>query len=78
LLWLTGIPTRIGYKAGASPEARPAKAGGIPTTAHDLLQSAQAQLPCPEPQQSNVPNQILSWAESQQKRLGIQEGGGYI
>jgi len=74
LLWLTGIPHALATKdAGAIfSQTRPLKASSIPRMYHDLLQALGINSPCPE-LAVNVPKPDIDWAESQQKRLGIQE-----
>ncbi|KGF73887.1 glycosyltransferase [Neosynechococcus sphagnicola sy1] len=81
LLWLSGIPNRIGYaNSGVSPFLTakiPWNANQyIAHTDHDLLQGLQIQTPCP-PLSINVPSRDLAWAESEQQRLGVQ-GSGYV
>jgi ADP-heptose:LPS heptosyltransferase len=78
LLWLTGIPTRIGYSGGGSyfltnpvPLSTSQYAAAM---YHDLLQGLGIKSPCPE-LAINVPLPDITWAESEQKRLGIQESG---
>lgn len=80
LLWLTGIPTRIGYQGAGNyfltnPVSQKTQQ---PTSAmyHDLLQGLGINTPCPE-LTINVPSSDIDWAESEKKRLGIQ-GGGYV
>ncbi len=79
LLWMTGIPTRIGY------DANPGKwffTNPVPLKTeqyaaqmyHDLLQGLGINSPCPELAVS-VPKQDIQWAEAEQKRLGITETG---
>ncbi len=79
LLWLTGIPKRVGY-AGSSGElflsdAVPLKpqqyAAGM---YHDLLQGLGIHTPCP-PLSINVPKSDLDWAEAEQQRLGVKDSG---
>lgn len=78
LLWLTGIPKRIGYTgAGTSFLTNPVPLKTQQYAAamyHDLLQGLGINSPCPEPA-VNVPKADIDWAESEQKRLGIQESG---
>jgi ADP-heptose:LPS heptosyltransferase len=79
LLWMSGIPTRIGY------DASPGKlflTNFVPLNAeqyaafmyHDLLKGLGMDTPCPELTLS-VPKQDLEWAENEKQRLGIAEGG---
>jgi ADP-heptose:LPS heptosyltransferase len=79
LLWLTGIPNRIGY-AGSAGEffltrAVPLKPNQYAAQMyHDLLQGLDINTPCPE-LAIGVPAQDLDWAEGEAKRLGIQSSG---
>ncbi len=80
LLWLNGIPQRVGYKSGASfflsdvvpfnPEQY------IPYLYHDLLQGFQIHQPCP-PLKVTVPKADIEWMESKQKELDLG-GSGYL
>lgn len=78
LLWLTGIPTRVGYRgAGTNFLTNPVPLKIQQYAAamyHDLLQGLGINSPCPE-LAINVPKPDIDWAESEQKRLGIQESG---
>jgi ADP-heptose:LPS heptosyltransferase len=78
LLWLTGIPTRIGYSgAGKNFFTNPVPLKTEQYAAamyHDLLQGLGINSPCPE-LAINVPKPDIGWAESEQKRLGIHESG---
>jgi len=79
LLWLTGIPNRVGY-AGSAGEfflTRPVPLKQNQYAAlmyHDLLQGIDIHTPCPELAIS-VPSQDLDWAEGERKRLDIQSSG---
>ena len=78
LLWLTGIPTRIGYKGKG--------AGFLTNTVvlntsqyvaamyHDLLQPLGINTPCPD-LAVNLPKSDIEWAQQEQKRLGVNETG---
>jgi ADP-heptose:LPS heptosyltransferase len=79
LLWLTGIPTRIGYAAG------PGKAflsDAVPLNPdqyaahmyHDLVTGLGITTPCPA-LSVNVPQADIEWAEAEQQRLGVRESG---
>ncbi|MDZ7956484.1 MAG: glycosyltransferase family 9 protein [Aulosira sp. DedQUE10] len=78
LLWLTGIPTRIGYQGKGAVfltntvpfKASQYLAGGY----HDLLQALNIQTPCPD-LALNVPKPDIEWAQQEQKRLGVNETG---
>lgn len=78
LLWLTGIPTRIGYQgAGSVFLTNPVPLKPEQYAAylyHDLLQGLDINTPCPS-LSINVPKQDIEWAESEQKRLSIHETG---
>jgi len=76
LLWLTGIPQRIGYSGNGkifltnSVNAKTKQYAAY--MYHDLLQGLGITTPCP-PLEINVPKQDILWAEAEQKRLGISE-----
>lgn len=78
LLWLTGIPSRIGYNGKGSvfltnPVAfNSSQYQGA--TSHDLLQPFGINSPCPE-LGLNVPKPDIEWAQREQKRLGVHETG---
>ncbi|WP_009634571.1 glycosyltransferase family 9 protein [Synechocystis sp. PCC 7509] len=78
LLWLTGIPTRIGYKGKGSiflTDPVPQKLQQSPAAKyHDLLQGLGINSPVPE-LNINVPSSDITWSEKEQKRLGINESG---
>ncbi|MGC9524290.1 MAG: glycosyltransferase family 9 protein [Limnospira sp.] len=79
LLWLTGIPNRVGY-AGSSGEmfltdAVPLKAEQYAAQMyHDLLQGLDIITPFAG-LAINVPKSDLAWADREQERLGIKESG---
>lgn len=85
LLWLTGVPIRIGYAGNALGD--PFLTNPVPLKPeqyrahlyHDLLQGLGINTPCPDPQ-INVPEKDIAWAEAEQKRLGLMEsaGGNYV
>jgi ADP-heptose:LPS heptosyltransferase len=81
LLWLTGIPTRVGYQGERTIFlTNPVPLKNQQYAAHmyhDLLQGLGINTPCPE-LSINVPKSDIDWAESEQKRLGIQESGYII
>lgn len=78
LLWLTGIPKRVGFKGN----------GGIFLTDsvsmitdryaanmyHNLLQGVGITSPCPD-LAVNVPKSDIEWAQKEQTRLSVQETG---
>jgi ADP-heptose:LPS heptosyltransferase len=81
LLWLTGVPARIGYEGSTGkyfltetvpfdPEQYNAQ------TYYDLLQGIGVKAACPALSIS-VPKSDIDWAEAEQKRLGIR-GAGYV
>jgi ADP-heptose:LPS heptosyltransferase len=77
-LWLTGIPTRIGYQGKGAvflTNTVPFKASQyLAASYHDLLQGLDIQTPCPE-LALNVPKPDIDWAQQEQKRLGVNETG---
>ncbi|MBD2361406.1 glycosyltransferase family 9 protein [Anabaena sp. UHCC 0399] len=79
-LWLTGIPTRIGYQgkgSGFLTKTVPFKASQyVATTYHDLLQPFGITTPNPE-LAVNVPKPDIEWAQTEQKRLGVN-GTSYV
>jgi ADP-heptose:LPS heptosyltransferase len=88
LLWLSGVPVRVGYGGGgAGPfltEAVPLKSDQyLADTYHDLLQGLGISEPSSELAIS-IPKSDLDWAEAEQKRLGISSyvliygGGGQL
>jgi ADP-heptose:LPS heptosyltransferase len=78
LLWLTGIPMRVGYAGSAGsffltnsvPLQQDQYAAAM---YHDLLKGLGITNPCPEVSIS-VPASDLDWADAERKRLGIQNG----
>ncbi len=81
LLWLTGVPTRVGYAGGGSErfmtQAVPLKSDQYAAQMyHDLLQGLNIKTPCP-PLAISVPTQDLAWGDAERQRLGLQ-GGGYV
>ena len=78
LLWMSGIPQRIGYSANAG---RRFFTNTVPLNQdqyaaamyHDLLQGVGITSPCP-PLAANIPKADAAWAISQQKDLGITQG----
>lgn len=79
LLWLTGIPTRIGYGGNGSDRfltnSVPLKTEQYAAAMyHDLLQGFG--ITCPVPELSvTLLKEDLKWAEIEQKTLGISESG---
>lgn len=78
LLWLTGIPKRIGYRSQGQlflTDSIPKKSEQYAAMMyHDLLQGLSITSACPAVG-INVPKQDIQWAEAEQKRLGISESG---
>ncbi len=78
LLWLTGIPIRIGYQGKGSvflTQTVPFKPSQYGATAyHELLQPLGIKTPLPE-LAVNVPKPDIEWAQKEQKRLGVHETG---
>jgi ADP-heptose:LPS heptosyltransferase len=78
LLWLNGIPMRIGYENQFSwflTNPVPLKTEQYAAYMyHDLLQGFGMQSSCPLPR-INVPKPDIDWAEAEQKRLEISESG---
>lgn len=78
LLWLNGIPTRVGYRT------TPGWFISNPVTAnldqyaaylyHDLVKGLNIGDPCPAPKVT-LPSEDITWAETEQQRLGIKESG---
>ncbi len=82
LLWLSGIPTRVGYGGGSGERflTHPVPLNQNQYAAvmyHDLLKGLKINTPCPELAVS-VPVKDLEWADNERKRLGIQNGGYVI
>jgi ADP-heptose:LPS heptosyltransferase len=78
LLWLTGIPTRIGYQGkGSVFLTNPVPLKQSQYTAqmyHNLLTGLGIQSTCPD-LTVNIPLADIDWAEKEQKRLGVHETG---
>ncbi|MCU0549376.1 MAG: glycosyltransferase family 9 protein [Leptolyngbya sp. Prado105] len=81
LLWLSGIPTRIGFGDGDSPtEAFFTRKIALNTDQyeaavyHDILKGLDIDKPLSEIAVS-VPTKDLEWADAERKRLGLQDGG---
>ncbi len=79
LLWLTGIPTRVGFAGGGGEffltNPVPLKTDQYAATMyHDLLKGLDITTPCPEVAVS-VPAKSLDWADAERQRLGIGSGG---
>jgi ADP-heptose:LPS heptosyltransferase len=78
LMWLTGIPTRIGYKGpGAvflTHVITPNLSEYVALMYYDLLTPLKMKTACPE-LAVNVPKSAIEWAQLEQKRLGTSETG---
>lgn len=79
LLWLSGIPERIGFAnqgTGFLTQSIGEKSNQyLAQRYHDLLQGIGVSQPCPEIKVT-IPRKELDWAEKEQQRLGI--GNGYL
>ncbi|MFB6276626.1 MAG: glycosyltransferase family 9 protein [Halothece sp.] len=77
LLWLNGIPVRVGYESAGSlflSNTVPLKTEQYAAHMyHDLLQGLNINTPCP-PLQVNVPKSDIQWAEQEQQRLEVKDG----
>lgn len=78
LLWLDGIPTRVGYQSSNSwflnctvPKNTEQY---IAFMYHDLLKGLNIDVPCPE-LSINVPKEDIEWAEFEQQLLKIKDTG---
>jgi ADP-heptose:LPS heptosyltransferase len=79
LLWMSGIPIRIGYQANAGKffftKTAPLNTEQYAAAMyHDLLKGFGINSPCPELAVS-VPKQDIQWSENEQMRLGTAETG---
>ncbi|MCT7952329.1 glycosyltransferase family 9 protein [Ancylothrix sp. C2] len=78
LLWLTGIPKRVGYNTAASwflTNSLPLKTDQYKAeTYHDLLQGFGITTACPNLSVTLLKEDI-AWAEREQQRLGIKNSG---
>jgi ADP-heptose:LPS heptosyltransferase len=78
LLWLTGIPARVGFADGSSfflTNPVPIKSEQYTANVyHDLLQGLGISSPCPE-LALRIPKSDQDWADTERKRLGIN---GYV
>lgn len=77
LLWLNGIPLRIGYQSQTSwflSNPVPLKTEQYAShIAHDLLMGFGIQSPCP-PLKIAVPTADIDWAQGEQQQLDLKEG----
>lgn len=78
ILWLTGIPTRVGFQGKGSGfltyQVPLNQQQYAPCIYHDLLKGIGINSPCPE-LTVNVPKADIEWATNEQKRLGIKDSG---
>jgi ADP-heptose:LPS heptosyltransferase len=78
LLWLNGIPVRIGYQNQLSwflSRSVPLKNEQYTAFSyHDLLQALDIQASCPE-LKVTLPREDIDWAEVEQKRLDTKDSG---
>ena len=78
LLWLNGIPTRIGYRDDSASYLSTAVERKLQQYRaemyHDLLTGLNIQTACP-PITINVPTEDISWAESEQQRMALSDSG---
>ncbi|MDJ0615198.1 MAG: glycosyltransferase family 9 protein [Calothrix sp. MO_192.B10] len=78
ILWLTGIPTRIGFKGkGAvflTHTVLVKTEQYLANMYHDLLKALDIHSPCPE-LTVNVPTPDIDWANQEQIRLGTKDTG---
>jgi len=78
MLWLTGIPRRIGFKGKGAAfltntvQFNPSQY--VAAAYHDLLKAMGIATPCPE-LAVNVPKPDIEWSQNEQKRLGVNETG---
>lgn len=77
LLWLNGIPTRVGYQDDSaiylSAAVTRKSEQYTAQMYHDLLTGLGIQAPCP-PITINVPTEDIQWAESEQQRRKMDSG----
>ena len=78
LLWLTGIPRRVGFKGnGGMFLTNPVPMVTNQYAAymyHNLLQGLGIKSPCPD-LAVNVPKSDIEWAQKEQTRLSVQDTG---
>jgi ADP-heptose:LPS heptosyltransferase len=78
LLWLCGIPTRVGYRESgnwflnAAVPDQPSQSPG--QRYHHLTTGLNLHSPCPPPR-LKLSRKDLEWAEAEQKRLGADQSG---
>ncbi len=78
LLWLNGIPTRVGYETNSSwfiTNPVPLKTQQYAAYMyHDLVRGLGIEAPCPEVK-INLPKQDIAWVETQLNSLQIKDSG---
>ncbi len=78
VLWLNGIPTRIGYQDDSafllSNPVTSKSEQYIAEMYHDLVTGFGIKAACP-PITINVPTEDIDWAEAEQQRLSIKDSG---
>jgi ADP-heptose:LPS heptosyltransferase len=78
VLWLTGIPTRVGFQGKGSGfftcKVPMNSEQYLASTYHELVRGLGINAPCPE-LALNVPNSDIEWAANEQKRLGVKDTG---
>ncbi|PSN18582.1 glycosyltransferase [filamentous cyanobacterium CCP5] len=79
MLWLSGIPTRIGYASGSNSlyltRTVPLKPDQpLMDQYHDLLGGLNITGPCPDTL-LNIPQKDLTWADSLRQNIGLGEQG---
>lgn len=78
LLWLSGIPNRVGYAQSGnlflSAAVAEPTAGYRADRYHALTQGLGLKLSCPSPR-LRIPRKDLEWAEAEQKLIGATESG---
>ncbi|MBT9314961.1 glycosyltransferase family 9 protein [Leptothoe spongobia] len=81
LLWLSGIPARIGYSSSKAPwlytHRVTADAQQYPVSQYQALLQGLKLPSNPAPIKLNVPAGDISWADDQRKSLGMS-GSGYV
>ncbi len=79
LLWLSGIPTRIGYDSAQAPwlytSTVSADRKQYPASQYQALLQGLAPPSTQASIELNVPEGDLAWAEAQQKSLGVADSG---
>jgi ADP-heptose:LPS heptosyltransferase len=78
LLWLNGVPNRVGYQNNGSwllsKQVPGQMEGYLADNYHDLVKGLKIQAPCP-PLKVTLNRDDIDWAEMEQKRLDIKDSG---